>query len=634
MPEPIELLAPARTADIGIEAIRHGADAVYIGPPRFGARQDAANSIDDIRRLVAYAHPFGARVYATLNTVLYDDELPDAAHLIRQLHEAGVDALITQDLAVPRLVATLWPNGDGLPLHASTQMDNRTPEQVRFLSEHGFRQVVLARELTLRDIAAIHTACPHTILEVFVHGALCVSLSGRCYASQALCHRSANRGACAQICRLPMDLEDARGRTILRQQHLLSLRDLCHLDTLEALLQAGARSLKIEGRLKDMAYVKNVTAAYSTALNQLIARYPDRWCRASRGDVCLHFTPDVSKSFNRTFTHYFLHGRPTQPIHSPYTPKSLGQRVGNVTRVYTDSFLTDGTVPFANGDGLCYIDPHGQFHGFRVNRVQDNRLYWAPNTPSSATCRLRPGISLYRNYDKAFNDLLQRPSAERAIPIDILLMHHPESIELIASDGVNSVRMLHPYIAPPARTPQTDYIRNQLSRLGGTPYRLNNLTIDSPAGTGPFLPASLLAQWRRQLVGQLLQNAHIAPMPDDTRPTVVSSPDRSSTTYPPLNVANHLARQFHAHLGTQHIPDAYELAPSSDTPIMTCRHCLRYALGACTRRTSTMAHTSPPDSPSAPDPLYLRLPDGQRLTLTFDCNACLMRVFLTETNPR
>ena len=310
---PIELLAPARNLECGMEAINHGADAVYIGAPRFGARAAAGNSLEDIAALVRYAHLYNARIYVTVNTILKDDELQDTEAMIWDLYRAGVDALIVQDMGITRLK---FPP---IPLHASTQMDNRTSQKVKFLAEAGFRQVVLARELTLEEIAAIHRDCPDTPLEVFVHGALCVSYSGQCYASQACYGRSANRGECAQFCRLGFDLVDADGKVIVRNKHLLSLKDMNQSENLEALLDAGASSLKIEGRLKDVSYVKNVTAYYRQRLDAILKRRKE-YCRASSGSVRLDFRPQLDKSFSRGFTDYFVHGR-NPGIFSFDTPK-------------------------------------------------------------------------------------------------------------------------------------------------------------------------------------------------------------------------------------------------------------------------------------------------------------------------
>ena len=362
----IELLAPAKNLECGIEAINHGADAVYIGAPRFGARAAAGNSLEDIAELVRYAHLYRARIYVTVNTILKDEELEDTEAMIWNLYRIGVDALIVQDMGITRL------NLPPIPLHASTQMDNRTVEKVRFLAEAGFRQVVLARELTLEEIRNIHRACPDTLLEVFVHGALCVSYSGQCYVSQACYGRSANRGECAQFCRLAFDLKDADGKVIAHDKHLLSLKDMNQSENLEALLDAGASSLKIEGRLKDVSYVKNVTAYYRQRLDAIFKRRKE-YVRASSGSVRTVFRPQLDKSFSRGFTDYFLHGR-NPGIFNLDTPKSLGEEVGTVKEVRGTFLTVAGVKPFANGDGLCYLDEQGKLQGFRVNRVEGNKL--------------------------------------------------------------------------------------------------------------------------------------------------------------------------------------------------------------------------------------------------------------------
>lgn len=359
---PIELLAPAKNADCGIEAIRHGADAVYIGAPRFGARAAAGNSIEDIARLVSFAHQFRARVYVAVNTILQDEELKDTEAMVWDLYRAGADALIVQDMALLQL------NLPPIPLHASTQMDNRSTEKVRFLQQQGFSQVVLARELTLQQIRTIHEACPSVPLEVFVHGALCVSYSGQCYVSQHCFNRSANRGNCAQFCRLKFNLVDADGRIIEQDKHLLSLKDMNQSDQLEQILAAGASSLKIEGRLKDMAYVKNVTAYYSQKLNAIIRNHPE-YVRASSGESTYSFRPQLEKSFNRGFTHYFLNGRKAD-IFSFNTPKSLGEEMGYVKEIRGKSIIVAGVKPFNNGDGLCFMDENGKLQGFRARGRQ------------------------------------------------------------------------------------------------------------------------------------------------------------------------------------------------------------------------------------------------------------------------
>ncbi|MDE6721530.1 MAG: U32 family peptidase [Bacteroidaceae bacterium] len=455
----IELLAPAKTADIGIEAIRHGADAVYIGASSWGARAAARNSVEDIGRLVQYAHLFKAKVYVTVNTLLYEKEMQEVERLIWQLYEIGTDALIIQDL---RILSLRLPP---IPLHASTQMDNRTPEKVQMLAELGFPQVVLARELTIEEIARIHQQCPDTKLEVFVHGALCVCLSGRCNASEALYRRSANRGECAQVCRMAFDLL-ADGRPVIHSKHLLSLKDNCQLDHLEELLLAGASSLKIEGRLKDVDYVKNVTAAYSQALDKVIAKYPKRFCRASSGKVHLKFEPNVRKSFNRGFVKDV-----SQPDANIDTPKSMGEPLTPQMRLH-------------NGDGLCYIDK-GKLVGFRVNNV--------------ATFHPVKGVQYYRNQDQEWDKMLAKPSAERKISVSIDV--HEDHINMTDEDGVTASLPIHASFDL-AHTYQTANIQQQLSRLGNTIFDAKNVNVHLKKNY--FIPASILSNWRRTLTEQLM----------------------------------------------------------------------------------------------------------------------------------
>ena len=456
--QPIELLAPAKTADIGIEAIRHGADAVYIGASAWGARAAAGNSVEDIARLVEFAHLYKARVYVTVNTLIYDGEWENVEQLIWRLHDINVDALIIQDL---RLLSLNLPP---IPLHASTQMDNRTPEKVQALADLGFPQVVLARELTIDNIAQIHKACPDTKLEVFVHGALCVSLSGRCNASEALFGRSANRGECAQVCRMGFDLP-ANGKTIIQDKHLLSLRDNCQIDNLEALLMAGASSLKIEGRLKDADYVKNVTAAYSEALDKVIAKHPTEFCRASSGHVNLKFRPDVRKSFNRGFVKDV-----NKPDANIDTPKAMGEPVTRNTVLH-------------NGDGLCYIEK-GKLVGFRVNNAE--------------TFRPMPGVQYYRNQDVEWDKMLAKPSADRRIAVTIDLCE--DHITMTDEDGLTATLPIMEQFEV-ARSHQHDNIRRQLGKLGGTIFEAHLINIDRKRND--FIPSSILSQWRHTLTEQL-----------------------------------------------------------------------------------------------------------------------------------
>ena len=611
-PRAIELLSPARNLDCGLAAVDHGADAVYIGAARFGARAAAGNSIEDIARLVDYAHTYYVRIYATVNTVLRDDELAATEQLIHQLWQAGVDALIVQDMGITRL------NLPPIPLHASTQMDNRTVEKVRFLSEAGFRQVVLARELSLDDIARIHQACPQTSLEVFVHGALCVSYSGQCYVSQACFGRSANRGECAQFCRLPFNLVDADGRTIARNKHLLSLKDLNQSERLEQLLDAGASSLKIEGRLKDVSYVKNVTAAYRQKLDEILARRQE-YVRASSGTCRYTFRPQLDKSFSRGFTNYFLDGR-TRDIASFDTPKSLGEEMGTLKEQRAGCLTVAGVKPFHNGDGLCYLDERGQLQGFRINRVEGNRLY--PALPAGQVPRIAPRTPLYRNFDQEFERLLARPSAERKIRLHWRLWETATGFALGATDDEGHRAVLSfPYDKQPARTLQTANIRAQLAKLGNTPFEAQD-EADVELTVEWFLPSSVLSDWRRQVVQRLLDVRHIgyrrelSPRRETHHPYLADS-----LTYLG-NVMNGQARQFYLSHGVHRIAPAYEAQAVPEAALMFCRHCLRFSMGWCPTHQKGR-------SPYR-EPYYLVSTDGRRFRLSFDCKNCQMKVYAAE----
>ena len=586
------LLAPAKNLECGIAAIDHGADAVYIGAQRFGARAAAGNSIDDIRRLCQYAHRFGAKVFVTVNTIIYDDELTATQQLIQQLYEAEVDAILVQDMGLFRL--QLPP----IALHASTQTDNRTAEKVRWLRDQGFRRVVLARELSVDEIVAIHHAVPDMPLEVFVHGALCVSYSGICYASQYCFGRSANRGACAQFCRMKFDLIDADGRELEHQRHLLSLKDMNQSQHLLELIEAGATSFKIEGRLKDVGYVKNVTAAYSEALNAIIHQHPDKYCRASRGYCTYTFRPDLQKTFNRGFTTYFLHGRQPE-IFSPDTPKALGEYVGKVKELRRDSFNVAGTASFANGDGLCFFNDDNELEGFRVNRAEGNRLY-----PQQMPARLRSGVALYRNSDQQFSRIMSRPSAERRIPIRLQLGVTSYGFSLSAEGSTVTISFEH----QEAAKPQRENIIRQLSKLGGTVYECSG--VDMPTDFDYFIPSSLLSDLRQQLVAALTYKTSY------TTPTRNTSKTSSTGPLDP-NIANNLSQQFYA----SDRLTAYELHPDS-RPLMQCRHCLRYSLGRCVKHGG--------QKPDWKEPLMLRLGDGRMFRLEFDCNKCQMNVYAAD----
>ena len=614
----IELLAPAKNLECGIEAVNHGADAVYIGAPKFGARAAAVNSLEDIAALVAYAHLYNVRIYVTVNTILKEEELAETEKMIWELYRIGVDALIVQDMGITRL------NLPPIPLHGSTQMDNRTPEKVRFLADAGFRQVVLARELSLQEIRRIHEACPETPLEVFVHGALCVSYSGQCYVSQACFGRSANRGECAQFCRLPFSLVDADGKTIVRDKHLLSLKDLNQSEVLEDLLDAGASSLKIEGRLKDVSYVKNVTAAYRSKLDAIFARRKE-YVRASSGTCRFDFTPRLDKSFSRGFTHYFLQGRDRE-ISSFDTPKSLGEEMGTMKEQRGNYLTVAGVKPFHNGDGVCFLDEQGRLQGFRINRVDGNKLYPAGDVP-----RIKPRTRLFRNFDQEFERILARKSAERKIGVGWELTDTPSGFALTAADeDGNRITLSFPYPKELARTPQPENLRTQLGKLGNTPFEVMPLGgTDSPsATTAPaiainlsqnwFIPASVIADWRRQAIDKLIAARRIT----YRRELHVWKPTRhrlpaTSLTYLG-HVMNTAARSFYQAHGVASVEPAYEKQAVPEAVLMFCKHCLRYSMGWCP--THQKGH-----SPYR-EPYYLVGTDGKRFRLTFDCKNCQMKV--------
>ena len=611
-------MAPAKNLECGIEAVNHGADAVYIGAPKFGARAAAVNSLEDIAALVAYAHLYNVRIYVTVNTILKEEELAETEKMIWELYRIGVDALIVQDMGITRL------NLPPIPLHASTQMDNRTPEKVRFLADAGFRQVVLARELSLQEIRRIHEACPETPLEVFVHGALCVSYSGQCYVSQACFGRSANRGECAQFCRLPFSLVDADGKTIVRDKHLLSLKDLNQSEVLEDLLDAGASSLKIEGRLKDVSYVKNVTAAYRSKLDAIFARRKE-YVRASSGTCRFDFTPQLDKSFSRGFTHYFLQGRDRE-ISSFDTPKSLGEEMGTMKEQRGNYLTVAGVKPFHNGDGVCFLDEQGRLQGFRINRVDGNKLYPAGDVP-----RIKPRTRLFRNFDQEFERILARKSAERKIGVGWELADTSSGFALtVADEDGNRITLSFPYPKELARTPQPENLRTQLGKLGNTPFEVMPLGgTDSPsATTAPaiainlsqnwFIPAPVIADWRRQAIDKLTAARRIT----YRRELHVWKPTRhrfpaTSLTYLG-NVMNTAARSFYQAHGVASVEPAYEKQAVPEAVLMFCKHCLRYSMGWCP--THQKGH-----SPYR-EPYYLVGTDGKRFRLTFDCKNCQMKV--------
>lgn len=603
----LELLAPARDLECGKAAIDHGADAVYIGAERFGARAAAGNSIGNIEELCHYAHRYAAKVYVTVNTIIYNSELDITRTLIRRLEDIGVDAVLVQDMAVLDMI-------EHTALHASTQTDNRTVEKVRWLRSLGFSRVVLARELSVEEIAAIHKAVPDIELEVFVHGALCVSYSGLCYASEYCFHRSANRGECAQFCRLKFDLTDSDGQIIEHDRHLLSLKDMNQIDNLERLIEAGATSFKIEGRLKDAVYVKNVTAAYSKRLNEIVRRHPDKYSRASLGQCQYTFTPNLHKTFNRGFTTYFSDGR-RQDMSSPDTPKAIGEFVGRVKELSVNSFNVAGVASFANGDGLCFINSDHRLEGFRVNRVEKNRLF-----PQRMPKDLCPGMSLYRNNDKEFEQQLSKQSAVRKISIKMNLCPIEDGFRLTAEiENGHSLSVDIAVEHQKAERPQQDNIKRQLTKLGNTIYECAEVTL--PDGFDYFIPSSILSGLRRMAI-ERLEQTYLA-MKREERKTAKTKP-QTAPEYPSnvmYNIANGKSRQFYIDHGIGNPKAAFEIHPDKDVPLMQCRYCLRYAFGYCMRHGGK--------KPTWREPLYLSLPDGRRFRLDFDCHNCQMNVIAT-----
>lgn len=619
-PTPLELLAPARTADIGREAIRHGADAVYIGGPLFGARHNAGNSVADIAALVEFAHRFHARIFVTLNTILHDAELEPARRLVHELYDAGVDALIVQDMGLLEL--DLPP----MDLHASTQCDIRTPEKARFLADVGFSQIVLARELSLGEIAAIRAAVPpEVVLEYFVHGALCVAFSGQCYISHAHTGRSANRGDCSQACRLPYTLEDAQGRVVAFDKHLLSMKDNNQSANLEVLIDAGVTSFKIEGRYKDAAYVKNITGHYRLLLDRIMAARAD-FRRAASGRTRLFFQPDPDKTFHRGSTDYFTHGR-QQDIGAFDSPAFVGLPLGTLSRLGPDWFEVETPQAMANGDGLTYLHKR-RVVGIQANSVQQTQAgRWRvfPNEALERLPGLKPGVALSRNRDQAWEQALTRPSAERRMQVQAVFGETPSGfiLGLTDEDGIHVQAELD-WEKQPARDGQqaTAQLVQQLERFGNTDFELVDLQI---AWSRPwFLPASAVNRLRRQALEDLLAArlaAHVRPPRRSAVEPPVPYPEDSLSYLG--NVYNQAARRFYARHGVKLIAAAYEAhAETGEVSLMITKHCLRHAFSLCPKQAKGVTGVQ---GQIRAEPMVLVNGD-ERLTLKFDCRACEMHV--------
>ncbi|WP_058910151.1 peptidase U32 family protein [Entomohabitans teleogrylli] len=612
----LELLSPARDATIAREAILHGADAVYIGGPGFGARHNAGNSLRDIAELVPFAHRYGAKVFVTLNTILHDNELEPARRQIDDLYQAGVDALIVQDMGILEL--DIPP----IELHASTQCDIRSVEKARFLAEVGFSQIVLARELNLQQIRAIHDNTDATI-EFFIHGALCVAYSGQCYISHAQTGRSANRGDCSQACRLPYTLKDDQGRVVAYEKHLLSMKDNDQSANLAALIDAGVRSFKIEGRYKDMSYVKNITAYYRQLLDQIIDQRGDLQ-RASAGHTQHFFIPSPDKTFHRGSTDYFVNERKGD-IGAFDSPKFIGLPVGEVLKVGRDYLDVAVTGPLANGDGLNVLIKR-EVVGFRVNTVEQTApgqyRVW-PNEQPEALKNLRPHHPLNRNLDHNWQQALLKTSSERRIAVDLALSGWQEQLILTATseDGASVTHTLDGQFDL-ANNPQKalDGLRDGLGKLGQTIYYARNIEVNLPGAL--FVPNSLLNQLRRETIEQLEQ-ARMAGYQRALRKPVSDPPPLYPETHLTFlaNVYNQKARDFYQRYGVQLIDAAYEAhEEKGDVPVMITKHCLRFAFNLCPKQAKGVQGVK-----GRATPMQLVHQD-EVLTLKFDCKPCEMHV--------
>ena len=600
----LELLSPARTAEIGIAAIDCGADAVYIAGPAFGARQAAGNPVEDIARLCEYAHRFGVRIYATVNTIVYEEELPEAEALVNNLAKAGVDALIIQDPAVLEMARKA-----GLIAHASTQCAIRTPEKARFTESMGYGRLVLERELSLEQIKAIRNAVSAE-LECFVHGALCVCYSGQCYLSEYLTGRSANRGECAQACRSLYDLEDASGRTLVKNKALLSLRDFNLLNRLKDLADAGVCSFKIEGRLKSESYVRNVVKAYSEALDALVERYPEQYRRASFGQIRGGFIPNLDKTFNRGYTELFLDGKRGQ-WSSMDAPKSMGEYVGTVKQITRDGLVIEPAshaIQLANGDGFAFVAKDGSIAGFRADICEG----------FTVRCKrvegLREGMDLYRNISAAFEKELDTQRPERVIPVSADVQLLDGAIKVVASSEDRREAVIKEATAfEAARDPQRmlETVKNQLEKRSGH-YAFSVRSLEA-GDTISFMPAAFLNGIRRNLAQQLDQlPVKVLPLMDgkeDVSPKVPEALDYKT------NIANSRDRAIYSSRGARQMEEAYELSHRSGAELMRSKYCIRHELGLCPKQGKAQKA----------EPLYLR--NGkERLQLSFHCAQCEMTV--------
>ena len=625
LPHQLELLSPARDADIGIEAVNHGADAVYIGGPGFGARASAGNALADIERLCRHAHRFDARIFVTLNTILRDDELEPARQLTWQLYEAGADALIIQDMGLLQL--DLPP----IQLHASTQTDIRTPAKARFLQDAGLSQIVLARELDLQQIAAIRDALDpaRCAIEFFIHGALCVAYSGQCYISHAHTGRSANRGDCSQACRLPYQVLDAQGRFVAHDAHVLSMKDHTQSLNLRPLIDAGVRSFKIEGRYKDMGYVKNITAHYRRLFDEILEERPEL-ARAASGRCTFSFTPDPNQNFNREFTDYFVNGR-KDDIGAFDTPKNPGQPIGFVTRVAKDHFdlmTDDPALQLSNGDGLCYFDQQKELVGAQTNRVEslgDGAWRVCPKDPMAQLHDLRQGTVINRNRSMDWARTLEKKSADRRIGVWLKLSETADGLQLCVTDedgNAASAQTQLAHAAPKDEANNDAKLRESLAKLGETIFTPIDIVLDVPRPW--FVPASVANALRRDAIAAL-EAARAAAWQRLPRAEPVQPPapyPEDSLTYL-ANVFNHAARDFYAQHGVKVIDAAYEShEEEGEVSLMITKHCVRFSLSLCPKQAKGVIGVK---GTVKAEPLQL-VNGKEKLTLRFDCKPCEMHV--------
>lgn len=612
----LELLAPAKNADFGIEAIKHGADAVYIGGPAFGARAKAPNTVQDIARLVSYAHRFHAEVFVALNTIFHDNELEGVRQLVHQLYDCGVDALIVQDMGL--LAMDLPP----IQLHASTQTDIRTVEKAQFLDQVGFSQLVLARELDLATVKKIADATSAN-LEYFVHGALCVAFSGQCFISHAHTGRSANRGECSQECRLPYTLEDQKGRILGKDKHYLSMKDNDQSANLRALIAAGVSSFKIEGRYKDLPYVKNATAHYRLLIDEILEDLP-AYAKSSAGQITYTFTPQPEKTFNRSATDYFTNGRQAD-IGAFDTPKFAGEALGKVRKVGKDFIDVTTDVTLHNGDGVCFFDVHKTLVGLRVNTVQTLDAATQRLFPNEMPADIRNNTQLYRNRDHAFMRLLEKDSASRKVAVDALLQETRDGFALTLTDthGFSATVTCHAEKqAANDGTKAEAALKAHLTKFGNTDFVAS--AIDLALSQPWFIPASVINALRRAAIEALLATRQLGyerPMlrPPATPPAIYPEDSLSYLA----NVYNQKARDFYHQHGVKLIASAYEANETLDeVPVMITKHCLRFSHGLCPKEAKGVIGVQ---GTVTAEPMTL-ISGNDRYTLKFDCKPCEMHV--------